>query len=98
MASGETLLAKMRASDVGHGQGDFSRVLEYYGFVNVRPARHGLIYRHPDLAQHADPSVRQLMIPTGRDLPGYVAKKVVRAVDALEEGKESELVDRKKQE
>lgn len=90
MASGEALLAKMRASGVGHGQSDFCRVLEYYGFINVRPARHGLIYRHPDLAQHPDPSVRQLMIPTGRDLPRYVAQKVVRAVDALDEGKKSE--------
>ena len=83
MASGEALLEKMRASAQGYGQSDFFRVLEYYGFTRVRPARHGAIYRHPALAAHPDPSVRQLMIPTGTDLPGYVARKVVRAVDAL---------------
>lgn len=87
MASGEKLLERMRASQTDHGQSDFFRVLEYYGFQHVRSARHGAIYRHPDLSDHADPSIRQLMIPNGTNLPPYVARKVVKAIDALAEAR-----------
>lgn len=93
MASGEALLEKVRASPHGHSQSDFFRLLEYYGFIQVRFARHGAIYRHPDLSSHQNPSVRQLMIPNGTDLPGYVGRKVVRAVDELVKIQEKEVDD-----
>jgi hypothetical protein len=83
MASGEALFEKIKATPHGHGQGDFFRVLAYYGFRHVRDARHGGIFRHDQLSDHPDPSVRQLMIPRGTDLPPYVARKVVRAIEAL---------------
>lgn len=83
MPSGEELLERMRRTKTGHADRDFFRVLEYYGYNLARHARHGAIYRHPRLAQHPDPNVRQLMIPKGRSLPDYVAGKVVASIDAL---------------
>lgn len=83
MASGDELLARMLQTPSGWNDRDFHRVLEYYGYALVRHARHGAIFRHPDLASHPDQSVRQLMIPSGRELPRYVARKVVKSVQAL---------------
>lgn len=83
MASGASLLERMKATPYGYGGSDFFRVLEYYGFRRVRGTRHGVIFRHPALSAHPDPSVRQLLIPNGTDLPDYVTRKVVRAIAAL---------------
>lgn len=83
MASGDTMLVRMRASSAGWADGDFYRVLDYHGYQLVRHARHGAIFRHPVLDSHPDPKVRQIMIPKGRELPGYVTGKVLASVDAL---------------
>jgi len=87
MASGEELLDKIRESHSGHKQGDFRRLLESYGFVFLRHARHGAIFRHPELTEHPDLDVRKslahVMVPKGDDLRPYVARKVLASIDAL---------------
>lgn len=85
MASGETLLERMRQSRVGYSDRDFFRLLEYYGYELDRHARHGAIYRHAELRGHPNPNVRQLMIPKGNSLPAYVAGKVIASIDVLEQ-------------
>lgn len=87
MASGETLLERLRASQAGHSQRDICSVLEYYGFEFQRPAKHGALYRHPELAEHPDIEVRKkyshVIVPKGDDLLPYVARKVLGSLDAL---------------
>jgi hypothetical protein len=97
MASGEGLLRKVRESQSGHSQEDFCRLLEYYGYELQRHAKHGAIYRHADLASHADPEVRRehanIMVPKGDALRPYVARKVLAPLDilfGLKKGKEDE--------
>jgi hypothetical protein len=87
MASGEELLARIRASHAGHATDDFQRLLEHYGYEHVRDGRHGPIFRHPELAAHPDQRVRMehasVQIPRGRDLRAYVARKILASVDVL---------------
>ena len=87
MASGETLLERIRATHAGHSTQDFCRLLEYFGYEHVRDGRHGPIFRHPLLARHPSPDVRMrlamLQIPRGRALRPYVARKVLSSIDAL---------------
>lgn len=90
MASGKELFDRMRRTKTGYGDRDFHRVLLYYGFTLSRRARHGAIFRHPDLSNHENPRVRQVMIPTGRSLPAYVAGKVVACIEALLDHKEGD--------
>lgn len=79
---------QLRRSKNGHGQADYVALLESLGYVFVRKTRHGLRYRHPELAAHPDPVVRRdhswILIPSGRDLPGYVAQDVLESVTLLE--------------
>ena len=57
---------------------DFENLAEY--------PEHGDIYRHPELAAHADLEVRrkaQVMIPKGKSLKPYVAVDVIDRIDLL---------------
>lgn len=83
----DTPLEPLRRTALGHSQRDFSRVLEYYGFVEIRRARHGVMFRHPDLTAHPDLEVRQkrawVLIPNDCERKPYVAREVVDAVELL---------------
>ena len=86
MASGDSFLEVIRRTKHGHSQGDYCNFLEYNGFSFVRTAKHGDIYRHPELAAHADLEVRRkahVMIPKGRSLKPYVAVEVIKRIDLL---------------
>ena len=91
MASGDEFLEEIRGTKHGHSQGDFCSFLEYHGFAFVRSAKHGDIYRHQELAAHADLEVRrkaQVMIPKGRSLKPYVAVDVIERIDLLQRVRE----------
>jgi hypothetical protein len=87
LGAGEDLVDRLRRTSTGYSQQDFRAGLEALGYVMVREVRHGQLYRHPRLAAHSDVDVRkelaQLVIPKGRELREYVAKNVLRSIEAL---------------
>lgn len=80
---------QLKRSKNGHGQADYVALLESLGYVLVRNTRHGLRYKHAELAAHPDAVVRRdhswILIPNGRDLPGYVAQDVLKSIELLEQ-------------
>jgi hypothetical protein len=81
-------IESLRRNPVGHSERDFERILVYNGFEFVRQARHGAMYRHPELALHPDLTIRRdkawVLIPNGCENKRYVARDVVAAIELVE--------------
>ena len=91
MAKGKTLSERLETTDAGFSQDDLASILLRYGYEFVRNARHGAVYKHPELVVHPDEMVRRrfarVMIPAGNDLPKYAARAVRDSIHALLEHK-----------
>jgi hypothetical protein len=87
MASAPKLLEQMRGNQCGHRRREVIAVLEHFGYLYDREANHGSLYVHPELSRHPDLAVRlsraRVLIPKGREMPEYVARDVVAAIDTL---------------
>jgi hypothetical protein len=87
MGRGKAPIDRLEATESGYSQGDLMSILEHYGYEFVRNARHGAVYKHPDLLSHSDENVRRelarVMIPVGKDLPRYAAREVRKSIVAL---------------
>lgn len=87
MAKGKSLWRRLETTDAGFSQGDLASILRHHGYEFVGNARHGAIYKHSDLVAHPDEMMQKkrarVMIPVGKDLPGYAARDVRNSVKAL---------------
>ena len=94
MAKGKALSGRLETTDAGSSQNDRASILLHHGYEFDRNARHGAIYKHPELVAHPDETVRRrfatVMIPAGNDLPPYAARAVRASVHALVEYEEGE--------
>ncbi len=94
MAKGKTLSRRLETTDAGFSQNDLASILLHYGYEFVRNARHGAVYKHPELIVHPEETVRRrvarVMIPAGNDLPKYAARAVRESVRVLLEYGEGE--------
>lgn len=86
--SGKRGLDALRATLVGYSQGDLCAIAEEAGYVYVREARHGKLYRHPELADHPDVEIRKrytyLVIQKGGELKAGAARDLRDRLELLE--------------
>lgn len=94
MAKGKALSERLETTDAGFSQADLASILLHHGYEFAGNARHGVVYKHPELVVHPDETVRRrfarVMIPAGNELPKYAARAVRHSVQALLEYKEGE--------
>ena len=94
MAKDKALEGRLENTDAGFSQDDLVSILRHNGYEFVRNARHGAIFRHPELVVHPDEMVRRrfarVMVPVGKELPKYVARAVRDSIHALLEHREGE--------
>lgn len=74
---------RLRATKAGYSQKDLVSILKHYGFEFVRPAKHGLVYEHRELADAGASNEASIMIPTGKELRRVYAGDVLKAVEAV---------------
>lgn len=79
---------RLRRTLSGYSQEELGAILVSQGYVLDRQARHGEIYRHPELAtEHPELAVRRryayLLIPKGRELKAVYARNVLEALEVL---------------
>ena len=80
-------LARLRATLSGYTQRDLCAIAEAAGYQYLREARHGMLYRHPELARHSDVEIRKryayLVIQKGRELKAGAARDLRDRLELL---------------
>jgi hypothetical protein len=87
MANWPKYLEQIKGNNADCRRRDIVALLEYYGYIYEREARHGSLYGQPELLSHPDVAVRmgkaRVLIPKGRVMPEYVADDVAASIEAL---------------
>lgn len=89
MGSRQDALERLRRTLVGYSQADLCGFLEDAGYVFLREARHGKLYRHARIAdEHPDVAARKMhayvLVQKGRDLKPGAASTVKHALEFLD--------------